>query len=122
MLIKDILDKIDENTFIISDTHLGHKSILQFEPCRVSAMRIDGFEDHEEWIIHNWNSVVGPNDLVLCLGDFAFGKRKDTKEFIEFCKLTEGIDETTLVNLLGYCESKNLQDINKFIRDNIKTE
>jgi len=70
--IESILEKIDENTLIISDTHLGHKSILNFEPCRGTAMRIDGFEDHDEWIIHNWNSVVGPDDVVLCLGDFAF--------------------------------------------------
>ena len=24
-------------------------------------------------LIENWNSVVGPNDLVFHLGDFAFG-------------------------------------------------
>lgn len=71
--MSNILDKINEDTFIVSDTHLGHKSILTFEPCRQTAMMIDGYDDHEAWVIDNWNSVVGSNDTVLCLGDFAFG-------------------------------------------------
>jgi calcineurin-like phosphoesterase family protein len=74
MSIHEILKSINEDTFVISDTHLGHKSILQFEPCRLTAMRIDGYDNHEEWVIDNWNSVVGPDDIVLCLGDFAFGR------------------------------------------------
>jgi calcineurin-like phosphoesterase family protein len=72
MNIKEALELIDENTFIISDLHLNHKNILLFEPIRNTQMRIDGFDNHEEWVIHNWNSVISENDVVLCLGDFAF--------------------------------------------------
>jgi len=75
--INEVLQSINKDTWIISDLHLGHKSILDFEPCRTTAMRIDGFENHEEWIIDNWNSVVGKDDTVLCLGDFAFNGVSD---------------------------------------------
>ena len=71
--MENILNMITPETFIISDTHLGHKSILDFEPCRKKAMEADGYDDHDAWIIENWNNTVGPNDTVLCLGDFAFG-------------------------------------------------
>jgi calcineurin-like phosphoesterase family protein len=69
---KQILDMIDENTFIISDTHFNHKTITTFEPSRMTRMMIDGHDDHTEWIVENWNNTVKPDDVVLHLGDFAF--------------------------------------------------
>lgn len=71
-----LLDEIDENTWIISDTHFGHDAIQKYEPCRVEAMKEKGFRNHSEWLIHNWNETVGKDDLVLHLGDFAF-KQED---------------------------------------------
>lgn len=70
--IKKILDMINEDTFVISDTHFRHNNILTFEPGRLTAMQIDGHDDHDEWLIETWNSVVGEDDVVLHLGDFAF--------------------------------------------------
>jgi len=70
--IKEVLQSINKNTWIISDTHLGHKSILEYESCRKIAMKEAGFENHERWVITNWNSIVKEDDTVLCLGDFAF--------------------------------------------------
>lgn len=69
-----ILDLIDENTFIISDTHFNHENITKFEPCRLEQMTVDGYDEksHNEWVIQRWNSVVKPTDVVLHLGDFAF--------------------------------------------------
>jgi len=77
--MKKTIQSINKETFIISDLHLGHKNILQFEPCRKDAMEKDGFDNHEEWIIYNWNSVVKETDSVLVLGDFAF---KGVQEYI----------------------------------------
>jgi calcineurin-like phosphoesterase family protein len=79
---KEIFDRINEDTWIISDTHLGHRNILEFEPCRLTQMRIDGYEadEHDKWIIETWNSKVNPDDTVLHLGDFAF---KNVAENIE---------------------------------------
>lgn len=57
-------------TFFISDLHLGHKNIIIFEREKRFGQTI---EEHNEWLVTNWNSVVGKNDRVYVLGDVAFG-------------------------------------------------
>lgn len=54
--------------FFTSDTHFGHKNILEFCNRPFSSV-----EEMNEKLIENWNSVVGKNDYVFHLGDFAFG-------------------------------------------------
>lgn len=54
---------IDENTYIISDTHFGHKNIINF---------CDRPRNHEEIMIRNWTSTVEHDDTILHLGDVAF--------------------------------------------------
>ncbi len=56
------------NTFFISDLHLGHKNILNFSPQRGGTT----IAEHDEWIISQWNSVVNKGDTVWVLGDVAF--------------------------------------------------
>lgn len=68
------------DTFVCSDQHFGHSQILNFEPGRVTAMRIDGFDDHTEWLIECHNQTVGPDDTVLFLGDLAFKQYKLTSK------------------------------------------
>lgn len=81
--LSKLLCKIDFDTFVISDTHFNHKGITEWESCRAEEMVKDGYdiegldedgliETHNAWLVHRWNNVVGPNDLVLHLGDFAF--------------------------------------------------
>lgn len=67
-----LVDEIDQDTWVVSDTHFGHEAIMKFEPTRTEEMSLAGFSDQTEWLIHNWNQVVGKDDLVLHLGDFAF--------------------------------------------------
>lgn len=58
-------------TWIISDTHLGHVKIRDYEP-----MRQSWGPDHTamtETLINAWNDVVGVDDHVYHLGDFAMG-------------------------------------------------
>jgi len=66
------LDWLTLDTFVCSDHHIGHKNITQFEPMRATAMRIDGYEDHTEWIIDIHNETVTNDDIVLIVGDVAF--------------------------------------------------
>jgi calcineurin-like phosphoesterase family protein len=68
----NMLDEINTSTWVISDTHFNHEKILSYEPSRVWSMTEQGFDSHNEWLIHNWNRTVAPNDLVLHLGDFSF--------------------------------------------------
>lgn len=58
--------------FFISDTHFGHKNIIQFEPMHRPFKTIG---EHDAELIRRWNSVVTPKDMVYHLGDFAFSKK-----------------------------------------------
>lgn len=57
------------NYWFTSDTHFGHANIIKY--CKRPFA--DSVEMNEA-IIENWNNVVGANDLVYHLGDFAFGR------------------------------------------------
>lgn len=53
--------------FVIGDTHFGHKKLAM----------IRGFasvEEHDEFLVDRWNSVVFKRDTVWHLGDVAFGR------------------------------------------------
>ena len=54
--------------YFTSDTHFGHENIIKW--CRRPYSSV---EEMNEKLIENWNSVVGPDDIVFHLGDFAFG-------------------------------------------------
>ena len=58
--------------FVISDTHFGHKNILEYE---AAARPFRTIEEHDEAIVERWNSVVKSGDIVYHLGDVAFGKQ-----------------------------------------------
>lgn len=100
----EILSLINEETYIISDTHFGHANILNFEPCRNTAMRIDGHENHDEWLIENWNSVVKPDDVVLHLGDFAFKQIQEVQPLLNGRKIL----------ILGNHDRKGIQTYKDF--------
>ena len=57
-----------EQVFFTSDTHFNHISILRF--CNRPFKDI---QEMNQSLIENWNRVVGKDDLVFHLGDFAFG-------------------------------------------------
>ena len=57
--------------WIISDTHLGHLKIQTFEPSRL-AWGPD-VPTMTNTLIDAWAAVVGPEDTVYHLGDFAMG-------------------------------------------------
>lgn len=60
------------NTWFTSDTHFGHKNIVKFDETPFSSI-----EEYDEALIKRWNSVVGKNDIVYHLGDFAMTNNKD---------------------------------------------
>lgn len=57
--------------FVISDTHFGHKKILEFEPLLRPFASI---EEHDETLVERWNDVVRHKDTVWHLGDVSFSK------------------------------------------------
>lgn len=63
---------IDSDTFLISDSHFGHKAALVKEPSRLRAAQAYGYEDF--YTLHQslWNEEVGKKDFVLHLGDLYY--------------------------------------------------
>lgn len=57
-------------TFFTSDTHFGHKNILEYEK---EARPFETVEEMNEHLIQSWNETVRAKDIVYHLGDFAFG-------------------------------------------------
>lgn len=55
-------------TFFTADTHFNHANVIGF-----NNRPWDNVWDMNEGLILNWNNIVGKNDLVYVLGDFAFG-------------------------------------------------
>lgn len=56
--------------FIISDTHFGHKKIIDFEG---KSRPFATIEEHDAELVRRWNAVVGKKDTVWHLGDVLFG-------------------------------------------------
>ena len=59
--------------WFISDHHFNHTKIIEY--CNRPFTNV---EEMNEYMIKQWNGVVGENDLVYHLGDFALQSDKDT--------------------------------------------
>ena len=57
--------------YFISDTHFGHKNIIEYE-----NRPFNSIEEHDITLISNWNKVVSDRDEIYILGDFIFGKKE----------------------------------------------
>ena len=75
---------MSKEIWVISDSHLFHKNILQFTDSKTGNLVRPGFADVNEMnehILDCWNNVVKPGDIVYHLGDVFIGNRE------EFAKL-----------------------------------
>lgn len=63
--------------FFTSDTHFGHKHIIDF-----SFRPFVSLEEHDRKLIENWNEVVSPEDTVYHLGDFAMGQASKHSDYV----------------------------------------
>ena len=57
-----------DKVFFTSDTHFYHSNIINF-----CGRPFKNVEVMNETLIANWNSVVGPDDIIFHLGDFCLG-------------------------------------------------
>lgn len=63
--------------FFTSDTHFGHKNIIEY-----SGRPYSDIKEHDESLIQNWNNTVRRGDLVYHLGDFALTKSDYAKNVL----------------------------------------
>lgn len=61
------MTKMPREIWFVSDTHFGHERIIEY--CRPQFLNVHEMNVH---MIQQWNSVVGDQDLVYHLGDFAW--------------------------------------------------
>lgn len=75
----------NQKVFVTSDTHFFHDKSFIINP--------RGFDEvfkHNDWIINNWNSRVGRNDIVIHLGDFLVGSKNPMKDGEEILSRLNG--------------------------------
>lgn len=70
-LVRDDIDPA--KTWVISDTHFGHKNIIEF--CHRPV-------DHDQIIMENWANAVGPDDTVVHLGDLCYKGNAEFRHLI----------------------------------------
>lgn len=75
-LIQNNLDDMPKH-FIIADTHFYHQNIIEY-----SQRPFQSVAEMNDALVKNWNSVVGPEDIVYHLGDFAFGNRTNFVDIV----------------------------------------
>lgn len=73
------------NTWIVSDTHFGHKNMLSFKRKDGKPLRdFSSGDEMDQHMIKCWNSVVDPEDKVYHLGDVGFTNFTYTKRVFDF--------------------------------------
>ncbi len=76
MYSKFIIDSINSDLYITSDSQFGAQGLFENIPDRKLYGDINKFHAA---LVENWNSVIGEDDFVLCLGDFTQNLKDKTK-------------------------------------------
>lgn len=63
--------------WITSDLHLNHENIIKY--CN---RPFNSIEEMNNTLIDNWNNVVAPEDVIICLGDFCLGQKSNVEKFV----------------------------------------
>lgn len=67
--------------YYIADTHFGHENIISF-----SNRPFDCVEEMDEFMIDSWNDVVGNDDDIYIIGDFAYRSKNDYVYYLKRLK------------------------------------
>jgi calcineurin-like phosphoesterase family protein len=95
--------KLDKDPFVISDFHLNHKNIIEY-----TNRPFKTIDEMNEAIIKNWNLVVKEDDLIIFVGDFCLGHKK---EFEKYLLMLKG----KIVFVKGNHDSKKIDSLKELI-------
>ena len=63
-----------QKLYIFSDPHYNHANLCKGTTEWTEDVRdFETLEEYNDTIVNNLNSVIGENDIAICLGDWAFG-------------------------------------------------
>ncbi len=65
-----------KRVWVTADLHLGHENIIKY-----TARPFLNSKEMDKILIHNWNTIIAPNDTVYIVGDLAF-RRRDVKRYL----------------------------------------
>lgn len=74
---------MSRNIWIISDTHFAHSNVLKFKDKEnelIRGKRFKDIEEHDWYMVDEWNKLVKPQDKVYHLGDVYMS---GTKSYME---------------------------------------
>lgn len=91
------------NVFFTSDFHLFHNNVLKYDNRPFN----DVYEMHAV-IEERWNETVGPNDVVIYLGDLSFARREDVSLVNEMLKRLNGTIHFVMGNHDKYEDIKKI--------------
>lgn len=72
--------------FFCSDLHFGHRNVIDFERHQFKTI-----EDHDNFIIRNYNKVIKENDICYILGDLSILTVANKDILIDYFKRLNGI-------------------------------
>jgi len=71
-----VMRKIMTKTFVVADTHFGHRNIITFNDKDNEPIRpFSTIEEHDKTLINNWNNTIGKKDTVYHLGDVVINRK-----------------------------------------------
>lgn len=65
----------------ISDCHFGHKNVIAYD-----GRPFISIQDHDNYLITQWNKVVNDDDVVYILGDFIWKKESEWADILSKLK------------------------------------
>jgi calcineurin-like phosphoesterase family protein len=93
--------KIKKNVYFTSDFHWFHKNVIRFDNRPFASV-----DEMHIAIENGWNEVVGPDDIVIYLGDLSFARREEKEAVNEFLERLNGTIHFVLGNHDKYDEIK----------------
>lgn len=103
-----------KNIWVSSDFHFGHSNIVRGISTWNKGYRdFNTQQEHDETIIKNINDKVMENDLLIQLGDFAFGKKEETVPYYR-----NKLKVKKIISLVGnHCKKEVLENV--FGKENV---